>query len=111
MDTRRVQARDAAARRLRRLTAAFVAGCGAVALLFAFVAAKAFPGRSQHPAARPKAVRHATPRRTPKPAAQTAPPLVQLGSQAQPSPTPASPSPSPAPAPTAAPPAVVSGGS
>lgn len=113
MDTRRIRARDTAARRLRRLTAALVAAAGALALIFAVVAAKAFPGRTSHPATAPvrKAARPAAATRTPR-RRQTAPPLVSVQSQTQPqAPSPA-PAPAPAaPAPTAAPPVVVSGGS
>lgn len=108
MATSRVHARNAAARRLRRLTAALVAVAGLAALLFAVVAAKAFPGRSSHQAPARKSVRvvHA-PARQPR---QAAPPLVSVGSNAQPQAPAPTPTPA-APAPTAAPPVVVSGGS
>jgi hypothetical protein len=104
VDTRRISARDAGVRRLQRLTAGVVAAAGALALGLAFVASKAFPGRSAH--AGPRMVRTTV---TPRHASQTAPPLVQVGSQSQPRPQ-SAPAPS-APAPTPAPPVVVSGGS
>jgi hypothetical protein len=110
VDSARVRARDAAARRLRRLTAAFVGAFGALALVFGLIAARAFPGRSSGPVVQRTVVqRPAAPgvKRSP----QTAPPLVQIGSEAQPPPAPTSPSPAPAPAPTAAAPVAVSGGS
>jgi hypothetical protein len=99
-DARRIGARDAALRRLRRLTAVALAGAGALAALFAGLAAKAFPGRST-------ATVHRTPARSapavPPRAVATPPPLVSAGGAA---PAP----PAQAPAPTPAPPVVVSGG-
>ena len=94
-------------RRLRRLTTTTAAGAGVLVLAFTGLAAKAFPGRSSHAAARTvtRARQAATPRRP----SQLPPPLVSVGSSAQSAPPPAS-APTP-PAPTAAAPAVVSGGS
>ena len=91
--------------RLRRLTAAVVAGAGVLALGFALVAAKAFPGRSSNASVGTVTQVTTTTTRTTH-AAQSAPPLVQIGSQSQPT-APAS----PAPTPTPAAPVVVSGGS
>jgi len=96
MDTNRIRLRDAATRRLRRVTTLFAAGAGALALVAAGLAEKAFSGRSvTHSVATP----HAAARTS-----QTAPPLVSAGSSAP------APAPSP-PAPTSAPPVAVSGGS
>jgi len=103
MDTQKVSARDAAQRRLRRVTRGAVAAAGVLALAFAGLAAKAFPGRSggSH------AVSRTAPHRavTTTPARQTAPPLVAAESPAPPAPAQSAPTQTPAP------PAVVSGGS
>jgi hypothetical protein len=101
VDTHGIRLRDAAARRLRRITTAAAAGAGVLALVFAGLAAKAFPGRTAHAATKP------APRRSAVAPVQTAPPVVSAGSSA-PAPSASAPS---SPAPASAPPAVVSGGS
>lgn len=104
MDANRIRARDAALRRLRRLTTATVAVAGVLGFAFSGLAAKAFPGRSPHAAPRARVARRArVVRRRP---AQSPPALVAVDSPSQPQPAPA-----PAPAPTPAPPVAVSGGS
>jgi hypothetical protein len=106
MDTQRVWARDAALRRLRRVTGGAVALAGVLAFAVAGLAAKAFPGRSS----RSHMISRTAPRRTvtTAPAQQTAPQLVGARTAApSTSPTPA---PS-APVPTPESPVVVSGGS
>ncbi len=79
-----------------------------LALVFAGLAAKAFPGRSSHASVR-AAVRSTTRARATHRTSQSPPPLVSDGSPGQ-SPAPSASAPS-APAPTSAPPTVVSGGS
>lgn len=108
MDTRTIRARDDGLRRLRRLTLGATATAGALAVAFAGLAEKAFPGRSSHARTTTRLVHAAKPRVAADPA-QTAPPLVSVGSQQQ-APAQAQPQQA-APTPTAAPPVVVSGGS
>jgi hypothetical protein len=100
---RRIGERDAALRRLRRLTALALAGAGAFAALFAGLAAKAFSGHSA------ATTHRAVPRvsTTPARAVATPPPLVSDGSAAAAAPA----APAQAPVQTSAPPVVVSGGS
>jgi hypothetical protein len=100
----RVSDRDAALRRLRRLTTMTLTGAGVLAAGLAGLAAKAVPGRSAH--ARTLPVTHTAPAvpRTAR-AAVAPPPLVAVDATAPP------PAASPAPAPTPEPPVVVSGGS
>lgn len=104
MDTRTIRARDDGLRRLRRVTLGTTATAGALAIAFAGLAEKAFPGRSSH--ARTTRLVHAAPRVAADPK-QTAPPLVSVGSQQQPQ----AQAQQAAPTPTSAPPVVVSGGS
>lgn len=106
MDASRIQARDAALRRLRRLTTGAVAVAGLLGLAFSGLAAKAFPGRSSHPTSRVRVARRAAVAR--KRPTQSPPALVAVDSPSQPPPAP---TPAPAPAPTPAPPVAVSGGS
>jgi hypothetical protein len=107
MNEHRIGLRDAGVRRLRRLTATSAAGAGVLALVFAGLAAKAFPGRGSHTTARTvtRSARVPASRRP----SQSPPPLVSIGSSGQ-SASPPAPAPS-APAPTSAAPTVVSGGS
>jgi hypothetical protein len=114
---RRIGARDAALRRLRRSTWFALAGTAGLAAAFGGLAAKAFPGKSRHTAPAVTHVRRASAAvATPAPA--TPPPLVAADTAAPTAPTtpsaPATPPPSPPPAPpvvTPAPPVAVSGGS
>src|SRR5689334_25307971 len=53
VNQKRIALRDAGMRKLRRLTTAAAAGAGVLALVFAGLAAKAFPGRSSHTTAPP----------------------------------------------------------
>lgn len=105
MDTSRIRARDAALQRLRRTTRLLAAAAGVLGLVAGGMAAKAFPGRSAGTTGHAGSTRPA-PASTTK-ATQSAPPLVSVGSPAQPSPSPSASAPTPSPAP----PAVVSGGS
>jgi len=100
MLARKIVERDAALRRLRRVTAVTLAGAGTLAALFAGLAAKTFPGRSGTAAQRPAAIgaRAASQR-----VVATPPPLVSAGVSA---PAPAA----QAPVSTQAPPVAVSGG-
>jgi len=100
---RRIGERDAALRRLRRLTALALAGAGTLAALFAGLAAKAFSGHTGATTHR-TVVQAAS---TPAKAVATPPPLVANGSASTATPS----SPSQSPVQTQAPPVAVSGGS
>ncbi len=109
------RARDAALRRLRRLTAATAAGAIALAGVFAGLAASSLPGRKSGRVAQrsPISLRlpqtHRSVRRTVHVSAAATP--APASAVAAPSPAPAPAPPPAAPAPTPAPPVVVSGGS
>jgi len=112
------RARDAALRRLRRLTAATVAGATALAGVFAGLAASSLPGRKGGGVTlrTPVSLRLPQAHRVVRPARKTAHATAAAASapaHATPAPSPAAaPAPPPAaPAPTPAPPVVVSGGS
>jgi hypothetical protein len=111
-------ARDAALRRLRRLTIAATAIGTALAGAFAGLAANAVPGRSGTGGASPPSAGGGGELRLPAQARTRhapAPATTQSRSDDAPAPTttqaPAPPAAPPAPAPTPAPPVVVSGGS
>jgi len=107
------RARDAALRRLRRLTAATVAGATALAGVFAGLAASSLPGRKGGGVALrpPISLRLPQAHRVMRPARKTAHATAAAAATPAPSPA-AAPAPPPAaPAPTPAPPVVVSGGS
>ena len=107
------RARDAALRRLRRLTAAAAAGATALAGVFASLAASSLPGRKGGGVAlrTPISLRLPQAHRAVRPARKTAHTKSAAAATPVPSST-ASPAPPPAPpAPTPAPPVVVSGGS
>ncbi len=109
--------RDAALRRLHRLTALAAAGAAALVAVFAGLAASAVPGRKAgRVAVRPLAPLRLSPRHvTPKPERHSTVRHVRHVAAPTPTPTPPpAPPPAPppvAPAPTPAPPVVVSGGS
>lgn len=105
----RARARDAARRRLRRLTFATVAGATALVGLFAGIAAKAVPGRKTV-ATPTKKTTASAPRTATIPAAPA--PIVPVEGGGSPAAAPSAPAaPSQAPVQSVAPPVVSSGGS
>ena len=106
----RARARDAARRRLQRLTFATVAGATALVGLFAGIAAKAVPGRKT--VATPPKTTASAPRTATIPAAPAPIVPVEGGGSAAAAPSASAPAaPSQAPAQSVAPPVVSSGGS
>jgi arylamine N-acetyltransferase len=103
--------RDAALRRLHRLTALAAAGAAALVAVFAGLAASAVPGRKAgRVAARPLAPLRLSPRHVTAKAEKHRT-VRHVRHVAAPAPAPAPAPPPVAPAPTPAPPVVVSGGS
>ena len=105
MDARKIRARDAAARRLRLVTAGAVAGAGVLALGFASLAARAFPGGTSSHTPVQRTVKHVAVA-TNRGSQATPPALVPVNVQAAP---PASQPAAPVQTPAA--PVAVSGGS